>query len=77
MTLEEEVFRSVLSILEKKEKDARIIVDTGGSLVYTPSQYCQLFKQYVRIVYLKIDKTLHKTLIDNYLSDPIEFFRLQ
>jgi shikimate kinase len=70
MRLEKEALKYALSILEKKGKDANIIVDTGGSLIYTPPQYWQLLKQFVTVIYLKMDKTIHQTLIDNYLSAP-------
>jgi shikimate kinase len=70
MRLEEDALKYALSILEKKEKNANIIVDTGGSLIYTPPQYWQLLKHYVTVIYLKMDKTIHQTLIDNYLRAP-------
>jgi shikimate kinase len=70
MKMEEDALKYAISILENADKNANIIVDTGGSLVYTPPQYWQLFKQYVRVIYLKMDKTIHQTLIDNYLRDP-------
>lgn len=70
MQLEEEALKYALSVLEKKGKNANIIVDTGGSLIYTSPFYWQLLKQYVRVIYLKMDKTLHQTLIDNYLRAP-------
>ena len=67
---EEDALKYAISVLEKKGKDARVIVDTGGSLVYVSPQYWQLFKQYVHIVYLKMDEKKHQTLIDNYLREP-------
>ncbi len=70
MQFEVEALKYAVSILENKPKNARVVVDTGGSLVYTPPQYWQLLKQFTPIIYLKMDKTIHQTLVDNYLRDP-------
>ena len=70
MQFEENALKYALSVLEKKETTARIIIDTGGSLVYTPPQYWAALKQFTQIVYLQMDKTLHPILIENYLREP-------
>jgi shikimate kinase len=66
---ENDAFKYVLEVLAEKEKRAPLIVDTGGSLVYALPHYWQLLKQMTNVVYLKLDKAMHPTLVTNYLRD--------
>jgi shikimate kinase len=63
------VFEYVLSVLEKVDEQTPVVVNTGGSLVYAPPAYWQRLKALTTIVYLKMDKSLSKTLINNYLQE--------
>lgn len=66
---EAEVFQYTLSKLEKAEAHTPMIVDTGGSLVYSPTEYWQRLKQYTTIVHLRMDKSLYKIMANTYLKE--------
>ena len=69
MQFETEAFKYALSILESKPKNARVILDTGGSLIYASPRYWHLLRQLTPIIYLKMDDTIHQKLVENYLRD--------
>ncbi|MEY4934580.1 MAG: hypothetical protein RIS64_939 [Bacteroidota bacterium] len=66
---EAQVFKYALSILENAAAQTPVIINTGGSLVYSPSEYWQKLKSLTTIIYLKMDKSLSKSLIANYLQE--------
>lgn len=67
--IEAEVLCDVTLMLKNRDKK-RLIIDTGGSLVYAPPQYWQNFKQFVKVIYLKMDKKQYQGRIDLYLQEP-------
>jgi shikimate kinase len=67
--LEAQVFKEALSVLEKADAQTPIVINTGGSLVYSPTEYWQKLSQFTTIIYLKMDKALSKSLINNYLQE--------
>lgn len=67
--IEAAVLRDVTLLLKTTDKK-RLIIDTGGSLVYAPPQYWHNLKQFVKIVYLKMDKKQYQGRIDLYLQTP-------
>lgn len=66
---EAEVFQYTLSELEKAEAHIPMIIDTGGSLVYSPTEYWHRLKQYTTVIHLKIDKSLYKVMANTYLTE--------
>jgi shikimate kinase len=67
--LEAEVFHETLLLLEQADEHTTVIVDTGGSLVYSPKAYWKRLKELTTIIYLKTDKLLSKSLLNNYLQE--------
>jgi shikimate kinase len=66
---EAQVFKYALSVLEKVDTKTPVVINTGGSLVYSPTKYWQKLKSLTTIIYLKMDKSLSKSLINNYLQE--------
>jgi shikimate kinase len=69
LDIEALVFKEILNILEKTDTHTRLIIDTGGSLIYAPSAYWQRLRQLTTIIYLKSDKTQEKTSVESYLQE--------
>ena len=66
---EAEIFQETLLFLENAPENARIVIDTGGSLVYSQHVYWQKLRQITRIIYLKTDKTLANEFANAYLKE--------
>jgi shikimate kinase len=66
---EAEIFKETLDFLENAPENANIVLDTGGSLVYSPLEYWQKLSQLSRIIYLKADKTLANQFAQAYLDE--------
>jgi shikimate kinase len=67
--MEAQVFQYALSVLEKTDAQTPVVINTGGSLIYSPTEYWKQLKSLTTIIYLKMDKTLSKSLINNYLQE--------
>jgi shikimate kinase len=66
---EAEIFKETLLYLEKQPPNTPIVVDSGGSLVYSPLGYWQQLRQLTTIIYLKADKTLANQFAATYLKE--------
>ena len=66
----EEKFTQEAILYAKNHKDAKIVIDTTGSVIYISSKVLDELQNIPNVVFLESDETLIKKMIKQYLLDP-------
>lgn len=64
------IFGHRVSKKSKKSKNKNVVIDTGGSVIYTGKHIMKQLKKCTTIVYLKMPQFLQEKMFKLYLDDP-------
>lgn len=67
---EQEVMQDAVNMIKKSNDTNDIVIDTGGSVIYTDSKILEYLKQHTKIVYLETPQSVVNEMIKLYLKEP-------
>lgn len=70
LDLENESVLEALEIVEKSEPGDKIVIDTTGSMFYTPESTAKKLKQTAKIVYLIAPDHIRRDMLQKYIDEP-------